>query len=326
MSGMASMGSSASVLWIDDEVRSDDPSVQLLESEGFEILTAASARQGLECAATLRFSAILLDLRLPDLSGLEIIPELRRVSGDTAIAVLTGFANLDVAVEAAKLGAARVCSKPLWGDELSGVVAGLMQGTSLRSPRRQSGKDSVVDALVRASQSTYGREMALTVLARELADPTMSTFAFGVCSVAFRRLIRADAVGCIAAIEALRERMSEAQTGLGRRVSAILASLEHAGPCASAASIAAAARVPPSVMTQELRMASGLPFRAWKTLLRVRPSVSYVVGSSEQIAQIAYRCGYEHPGQLDRDFARCFGMSPRLLRETAGTSSCANRL
>jgi len=308
----------ASVLWIDDEVRSDDASVQFLRSEGFSVVAAGSARHGIECAAFTQFDIVLLDLRLPDICGLEIIPELRRITGGASIAILTGFASLDTAVEAAKLGASRVFSKPLIGEELLRVVAALRQGEvrahvseDLAGP---ASSHSVINVLIRACKSLQPRETALRILATALTDPTLSAFGFGAHAMAFRSIATSDGSGCMDEVERLSERLDQAQTGLGRRVNTILASLDSERTFATAREIASLAELSPGRMTRELQAVSGRTFRTWRTLLRVRLAITSVASSGEQIAQIAYQCGYEHLSQFDRDFAKCFGLSPRMFR------------
>ena len=63
------------VLWIDDHAGSLSACIELLRFEGVAVEAAASGTLGIELAATRAFDVILLDLRLPDLSGLEVLHE-----------------------------------------------------------------------------------------------------------------------------------------------------------------------------------------------------------------------------------------------------------
>jgi AraC-like DNA-binding protein len=147
-----------------------------------------------------------------------------------------------------------------------------------------------------------------------VADPALSAFGFGAYAVAFRSIVESDVPTCANAVERLGEMLKDAQTGLGRRVTTILASLDQYRGFASTQAIASSLGLAPGTMTRELRAVSGLSFRDWRILLRVRSAVPRVAVSNEQIAQIAYQCGYEHPSQFDRDFSKSFGVSPRIFR------------
>ena len=95
----------------------DEPSIcwgiaRLAESLGHSVSTAASAEQGLEVAAARRPDVIVLDVRLPGMSGLEAMPRFRQVAGPAPIVVVTAFGDLSTAVEAVRNGAFEYLLKP----------------------------------------------------------------------------------------------------------------------------------------------------------------------------------------------------------------------
>ena len=92
------------VLWIDDEVRSDDAAVLLMRAEGLQLEVANSALDGLERAATREFAAIILDVRLPDINGLDVLERLRDIAPTAAIMVLSGYIDVADAGRAVRLG------------------------------------------------------------------------------------------------------------------------------------------------------------------------------------------------------------------------------
>src|SRR5258706_542737 len=94
------------LLWIDDEVRSNDAEMRSLESEGFRADCVDTGRDGLRLAQQHAFNAILLDLHLRDESGLDVLEEFVDAGVTAPIVILTGFAEVDTAVAAMKLGAA----------------------------------------------------------------------------------------------------------------------------------------------------------------------------------------------------------------------------
>jgi DNA-binding response OmpR family regulator len=72
----------------------------LFERSGFNVVTAASARQGLRLATTFSFDAVLLDYHMPEMNGHELALELRRVRPDTPVVMFSGS---DIPVETHKL-------------------------------------------------------------------------------------------------------------------------------------------------------------------------------------------------------------------------------
>ena len=111
----------------------DDPSVaetfsRLLGLEGFTVYTALSPAGGLEIAADKHPDAIILDLRMPILNGLEFLQLLREAPTlrDTPVAIVTGDYFLDDqnTSQIESLGAS-VRFKPIWMDELVALARGL---------------------------------------------------------------------------------------------------------------------------------------------------------------------------------------------------------
>lgn len=93
-----------------------------LHRAGFQVLTARDGHAGLSIGLSQRVDAITLDLRLPDVSGLEVLRQLRAGGAVIPVVVVTGFATVPSTVEAMRLGAAGVVEKPLFGDDIVRVV------------------------------------------------------------------------------------------------------------------------------------------------------------------------------------------------------------
>ena len=90
----------------------------MLRSAGYTVLVAASGEEGFDLARGDAFDVILSDMRMPGLSGLDILKKLRDVNVDACFIVMTGFGTVDTAVEAMKLGAVDFVQKPFFRDEL----------------------------------------------------------------------------------------------------------------------------------------------------------------------------------------------------------------
>jgi DNA-binding response OmpR family regulator len=118
----------ARILVVDDE-----PSVryfvnEALSDEGYQVVCVASGEAALACIETQPFDLALIDLKLPDIGGIEVLSALRQQSLDTTIIVLTAYASLDTAVEALRLGAHDYLFKPCEPDQLrTSVRSGLVK-------------------------------------------------------------------------------------------------------------------------------------------------------------------------------------------------------
>lgn len=113
------------VLWIDDEVDPTDAAVRVLESEHFSVDCARRAESGVPLARSDAYSAILLDLRLADASGLDVLRTLKDSNVAAPVVVLTGFGTADLAVKAGKLRTPEADASPVDGGfEIQGILPG----------------------------------------------------------------------------------------------------------------------------------------------------------------------------------------------------------
>jgi len=110
------------VLVVDDEpgvIKSCD---RILTQEEIEVEGVTSGLEGLELVKSRRYDAVLLDLKMPDLNGMEVLRRLKRTSPETTVIIITGYPSVDTAVEALKLGAFDYVPKPFTPDEITEKV------------------------------------------------------------------------------------------------------------------------------------------------------------------------------------------------------------
>jgi DNA-binding NtrC family response regulator len=93
-----------------------------LSQEGYEVTAAADAQAGIRWVDERPFDLVLTDLKLPDVSGLEVLAASRRAQPRVPVVVLTGFGTVGTAVEAMKLGAYDFLEKPLEIDDLARLI------------------------------------------------------------------------------------------------------------------------------------------------------------------------------------------------------------
>jgi len=124
-----------SILWIDDDRGGTEVNVRLLTLDGFDVVTAESGTTGLMLAKVGAFDLVLLDLELPDMSGLDVLRSLNQLGTRAPVVLVTGFATVSVAVRAVQAGAVDVVEKPVMGDELCSLARRHAVGRPARSSR-----------------------------------------------------------------------------------------------------------------------------------------------------------------------------------------------
>ena len=100
------------ILVIDDEKRIRDVTYRMLTQEGFEVAVAETGDAGMKMIEEKNFDIILLDLMMPGISGLDVLPILKTNHPYSVVIVITGYATLEHSIEAMKKGAFDFIPKP----------------------------------------------------------------------------------------------------------------------------------------------------------------------------------------------------------------------
>ncbi len=101
------------LLIIDDEPNLRYSLEQSLRSETLEVVTAANASQGIDQVRRQPPDAVLLDVRLPDMSGLDAFDRIRQLDPRLPVIIMTAYSSTDTAIEAMKRGAFEYLLKPV---------------------------------------------------------------------------------------------------------------------------------------------------------------------------------------------------------------------
>jgi DNA-binding NtrC family response regulator len=112
------MPSRHSILVVDDEPLICDTLAEYLTQVGFEVEVCAGGEDAVIRAGNRRFDVALCDIQLPNMDGLELLDQLRRVSPETVVLMMTAYATVENAVEAFHRGAHDYLMKPLLLDEV----------------------------------------------------------------------------------------------------------------------------------------------------------------------------------------------------------------
>ena len=113
------------ILVVDDEVDIREGLELLLSSEGFKVTLAQNGTEGIEKMDAHLYDLVLLDLMMPDRSGMDVLAEIRTRDRETPIFMITAYGSVEAAVEALKLGGNDYFSKP-WDNEKLLIEIGRM--------------------------------------------------------------------------------------------------------------------------------------------------------------------------------------------------------
>ena len=111
-----------SILVIDDEEIMREILETLLTREGYTVRLAASGRDGLDLVRTMPFDAVITDMMMPEMDGLQVLDAVRAVDDDLPVIMVTAFASMETAVSAMKKGAFDYITKPFKNDEVLVVL------------------------------------------------------------------------------------------------------------------------------------------------------------------------------------------------------------
>lgn len=126
------------ILVVDDESGIRKGCDRVLRSEGYEVLLAERGSEGIEILkAHPEIDLVLVDLRMPGMSGFEFLEEARALAPETVFAVITAYATIESAVEATKRGAYDFIAKPFTPDDLLRLVHRALERVTLMRERNR---------------------------------------------------------------------------------------------------------------------------------------------------------------------------------------------
>ncbi len=162
------------ILIVDDDAAIRDGSSQALVRQGHEVLQAATGREALSFLDRSEFDLVFLDLKLPDINGLDLLRTIRERDPLVQIVMITAYGTIQNAVEAMRLGANDFLSKPFAPDELRLVTDRVLRARRLTREnlflreelRRKEGETVIIHG---------SRAMATLLEQADRAAPTDST-------------------------------------------------------------------------------------------------------------------------------------------------------
>ncbi len=189
----------ATILTMDDTELLRESMALYLEDKGFRVLQAANGRVGLELVAREHPDLVLVDLRMPEMSGMEVLSRLREIAPDTPAIVVSGTGLLHDALEAIRLGAWDFVTKPMADmDVLLHAVNKALERARLlaENARYQQGLEAEIVVRTRDLEETRHRleeqNLFLNALIESIPNPLFYQDREGRflgCNESFSRLV-----------------------------------------------------------------------------------------------------------------------------------------
>src|SRR5882757_2976410 len=137
----------ANILVVDDDAEIRELLVQVLQRSNYQVTQIKDAASLKEAAGRLQPDIVLLDYKLPDATGLDLLPGIKKDWPEAEVIVLTGHATYEVAVEAIKRGAFHFQEKPFDPESLLNLIKRAMEIRSLREAISQAGTIFACEAM-----------------------------------------------------------------------------------------------------------------------------------------------------------------------------------
>ncbi|SPD73009.1 Transcriptional regulatory protein ZraR [uncultured Desulfobacterium sp.] len=138
----------ANILIVDDDESMRIACAQTLEEAGYRVQAVDNGYTALEKINRESFDVVLLDLKMPGISGIEVLKTLKQRERGVAVIVITGYATIDLAVQAGRLGVSDFLSKPFTPEELISAVE-----KSVNAKRHEL-EDSCIGIALEAQQNS----------------------------------------------------------------------------------------------------------------------------------------------------------------------------
>jgi CheY-like chemotaxis protein len=148
------------VLIVDDDQGSRETLSEILQSQGYSVTTAATANESVEKARTQVFDLILLDIKLPDREGTQVLAHFQKIVPEALKIMITGYPSIQNTMEALNIGADAYFTKPFKPEDLLKTIENKLQERERRE--RTTGKrlEDWVRLQIRRTQSSEYEEFA----------------------------------------------------------------------------------------------------------------------------------------------------------------------
>jgi DNA-binding response OmpR family regulator len=166
------MGTNHTILIIDDEPNLRHSLGLILKRAGYVVTTAANAAEAIQLLQAGAYDLVFLDIKLPDLSGTQLLPQIRDLYPDMPVLILTAHASLETAIKAVRDGARDYLLKPLEPETILSRVDKIL--SEKKSPMRRREIASQMQNLLAELQTIDGQGMSDSdhIVTMPSADPS----------------------------------------------------------------------------------------------------------------------------------------------------------
>lgn len=133
----------ARVMIVDDEERFRNTLKKLLIADGLDAHAVGSGKEAIEELKQKEYDVILLDVKMPEMNGIEALAELKKINRGVEVIMLTGHASVDVAVEIMRLGGYEYLLKPCPLEEIMEKIESAFERKLARDERRRQAEISL---------------------------------------------------------------------------------------------------------------------------------------------------------------------------------------
>lgn len=156
------------VLLVDDAANIRLTMSEVLRGMDLTVMTAASGQEALGHLSRSEVRLVFLDLRLPDIEGLEVLRRARNLGSEAIFVIITAHGTVDSAIEAMRLGAVDYLQKPFTPDEVRGVVRAILDREETDHSIRSSYSELIETAIRAISKQRLGEASGLITRALSL--------------------------------------------------------------------------------------------------------------------------------------------------------------
>ena len=135
---MNANSSNAHILVVDDESAIRYSITKTLQRVGFQVESAASGEEALQMMGQKNYDVVLTDIRMPGITGVDLLSRIKEESPDAIVILLTGYASLDTAVDSLRLGAHDYLIKPSSNQDIRDSVTRGIERSQNPKRRRAS--------------------------------------------------------------------------------------------------------------------------------------------------------------------------------------------
>ena len=164
------MPTEATIIVVEDETGALVTLCGILEDAGYKVIGLKRGADALETIRRSPFDVVIADIRLPDVSGLEILELAKEINPDAAVIMMTGYASVETAVDAVNQGAYAYFVKPVNPDEMKTTIA-----NALKQQRLLLENKRLVESLQHSNKLLFeaNAELRNEITERKQAEETL---------------------------------------------------------------------------------------------------------------------------------------------------------